>query len=194
MATEIQPSEPADGEPDAAVVERFLAGDSRAFDEIVARHQRAVYLAARRLLGSHADADEAAQRTFVRAWRSLRGFRGEASLRTWLMRIMLNVTRTLRAERVSGEGPLADATEAVAPGRRPDERIGSGQLGGLLRAAVATLPPRQREVVALKVFSDMTHREVAGLLGLSEGAVKAHLHQAVANLRRRLARHAGGRV
>lgn len=170
---------------DAALVERFREGDSRAFDEIVARHKRSVYLTARRLLGRHEDADEAAQMTFVRAWKSLHGFRGEASLRTWLVRIVVNVAKSLRAAgRV--HGTLDDVPEPVARDVRADSLLSLDESRAWVRRAVAELPPRQREVVVLKVFSEMTHREVAAALGLSEGAVKAHLHQAVGNLRRGL--------
>ena len=83
------------------------------------------------------------------------------------------------------------------PAERADDGIGRSSARARVRRAVAGLPPRQREVVVLKVFSEMTHREVAAALGLSEGAVKAHLHQAVANLRRRMAvpgAEAGGRT
>ncbi len=172
-------------EADAALVDRFREGDSGAFDEIVARHKRSVYLTARRLLGSHEDADEAAQMTFVRAWKSLDGFRGEASLKTWLVRIVVNVAKSMRTG-VREHGTLDQAPEPVAPGTGADGRVTLDEARASVRRAVASLPPRQREVVVLKVFSDMTHREVASVLGLSEGAVKAHLHQAVANLRRRM--------
>ncbi len=180
------------GETDVRLVERTRAGDTGAFDEIVARHKRAVYSAARRLLGSHEDADEAAQIAFVRAWRALDGFRGDSSLRTWLVRIVLNVSKSLRTR-----APVLDGLEGQE--QLADTRAGSDDLlrrkesGEWVRGAVDRLPPRQREVVMLKVFSEMTHREVAGILGLTEGAVKAHLHQAVSNLRRRMVGPTAGR-
>jgi RNA polymerase sigma-70 factor (ECF subfamily) len=180
------------GETDLRLVERTRAGDTGAFDEIVARHKRAVYSAARRLLGSHEDADEAAQIAFVRAWRALDGFRGDSSLRTWLVRIVLNVSKSLRTR-----APVLDGLEGQE--QLADTRAGSDDLlrrkesGEWVRSAVDRLPPRQREVVMLKVFSEMTHREVAGVLGLTEGAVKAHLHQAVSNLRRRMVGSTAGR-
>ena len=191
METAVQPER--SGNTDARLVERTRAGDVRAFDEIVARHKRAVYSTARRLLGSHEDADEAAQIAFVRAWQALDGFRGESSLRTWLVRIVLNVSKNLRArarplDGLEGQEQLAD-TRAGS-----DELLRRRELRARVRRAVDRLPPRQREVVILKVFSEMTHREVAEILELSVGAVKAHLHQAVSNLRRRMTGAvAGGR-
>jgi len=191
VETAVQPER--SGNTDARLVERTRAGDVRAFDEIVARHKRAVYSTARRLLGSHEDADEAAQIAFVRAWQALDGFRGESSLRTWLVRIVLNVSKSLRArarplDGLEGQEQLAD-TRAGS-----DELLRRRELRARVRRAVDRLPPRQREVVILKVFSEMTHREVAEILELSVGAVKAHLHQAVSNLRRRMTGAvAGGR-
>ena len=168
---------------EAALVERFRRGEEAALDDIMARHRRPVYLMARRLLGNHEDADEAAQLTFVRAWRSRDRFRGDAALRTWLTRIVLNVAKSMRTGRARVESVELD--ESLADGADPaDERLGLEQARQRVRRAVADLPPRQREVVVLKVFSEMTYREVAEVMDLSEGAVKAHLHQAVSNLRR----------
>jgi len=174
------------GDSDETLVERARRGDGRAFDEIVSRHKRAVYSTARRLLGSHEDADEAAQMAFVRAWRALGGFRGDSSLGTWLVRIVLNVSKSLRARAPAPDG-LEGQEQLVDTGAGADELLRQRESRSRVRRAVDRLPPRQREVVMLKVFSEMTHREVARILGLSEGAVKAHLHQAVSNLRRRMA-------
>ena len=170
---------------DGRLLERLRGGDPAAFEEIVVAHRSAVYRVARRVLGNHEDADEAAQMTFVRAWKALSRFRGDASLATWLIRIALNVSRSLRASRkpveCMGEAErIPDATEAS------DTALGRDEERRRLRRAVAKLPPRQREVVILKVFSEMTYGDVAAVMQLSEGTVKAHLHQAVANLRRRM--------
>ncbi len=168
---------------DADLVRRFLDGDAAAFDEIVLRHRGIVYAVARRLLRSHDDADEATQAAFVRAWRGLRRFRGDAALRTWLVRIVINVARTMRSATVREDGHEA-IEDRRDPGESSESALGRRQERLMVRRAVAGLPPRQREVVVLKVFSEMTYAEVATVMDLSEGAVKAHLHQAVANLRR----------
>lgn len=180
---------PAPSIDDANLIERFRAGDDTAFEEIVTRHRRAVYLMALRLLRRHEDADEAAQLTFVRAWKSRRQFRGDSAIRTWLIRIGLNVARTMQ----SGKRPM-EAPEVLD--RMPDrsegseERLGREELRRRVRRSVSDLPPRQREAVLLKVFSELTYREVAEAMQLSEGTVKAHLHQAVSNLRRWFAERA----
>jgi RNA polymerase sigma-70 factor (ECF subfamily) len=170
--------------------ELLRSGDAAAFERIVRENRRAVYLMARRVLGDHDSADEAAQVAFVRAWQGRRKFRGASSVRTWLIRIALNVARSMRGSRRGGETP--HGFEAI-PDRSPgsEERVRRRQLRERVRRAVAALPDRQREAVLLKVFSDLTCKETAEIMGLSEGAVKAHLHQAVGNLRRIMRAAAG---
>jgi len=181
VETAIQPV--PDSDDDARLVERFRRGETGAFEEIVARHKRTVYLTALRLLSTHEDADEAAQLAFVRAWKSLAGFRGESALRTWLVSIVLNVAKSMLAARRPHQA-LEELGDPPSPEAGSEDRARLRQAGARVRRAVAALPPRQREVVVLKVFSEMTHREIADVLGLSVGTVKACLHQAVANLRR----------
>lgn len=176
---------------DALLVDRCLEGDRAAFDALVLRHRGAVMAVARRLLRSPADAEDAAQETFVRAWRSLKTWRRDAPLRAWLLTIAVNACRT-QGGRLRPMDSLEDAPEPADPRPPADGSVERDAARQAVRGAVAALPPRQREVVLLKVFSDMTHEDVAGAMGLSVGAVKAHLHQAVANLRRRLASSEGG--
>jgi RNA polymerase sigma-70 factor (ECF subfamily) len=175
---------------DADLLARFRAGDASSFDGIVRNHRSDLYRVALRILGRHERADEAVQEAFLRAWRALDRFRGEAALKTWLTRIVINVSRTmLRPDREMDELP---SDEAVRDPSEDAEAVASRvQARGRVRAAVAGLPPRQREVVWLKVFCEMTHGEVASAMGITEGAAKAHLHQAVANLRRRMAGNQG---
>ena len=89
----------SDSEVERRLLERFRGGDGTAFDDRVVLHREAVYRVARRIVGEHAQADEVAQETFVRAWKALPGFRGEARLATWLVRIAINVARSAGAER-----------------------------------------------------------------------------------------------
>ena len=177
---------------DARIVDRCLRGDRGAFAVLVKEHRAAVMTVACRLLGSRADAEDAAQETFVRAWRSLGSWRRDAPLRGWLLAIAVNVCRSHGARR-PGHGPLEEAPEPGDLRPPADGGLVADEARRAVRGAVDGLPPRQREVVLLKVFSELTHEDVAGAMGLSVGAVKAHLHQAVANLRRRLAAAERGR-
>jgi RNA polymerase sigma-70 factor, ECF subfamily len=184
--------EPCDPEVERRLLERFRGGDASAFDELVLLHREAVYRVARRIVGAHAQADEVAQETFVRAWRALPGFRGEARLATWLVRIAINVSRSVGVEGRRSVA-LGEADGVPDPAEGADAGLLRRATRKRIRRAVRDLPPRQREVVALKVFSEMTYEDVASAMGLTVGAVKAHLHQAVAGLRRRLADGEGTR-
>jgi len=168
---------------EAALVKLARNGDGAAFDAIVRGHRSSVFAVARRMLGSVDEAEEVAQETFLRAWRSLASFRGEASLRTWLLRIAINVSRSAVARHRATEA-LDELPEPESLDPAPDRTADLDRARRAVRAAVAKLPPRQREVVALKIFSDMTYGDVATAMDLTTGAVKAHLHQAVVNLRR----------
>lgn len=165
--------------------ESWRAADGETFERVLLENRRTVYLIALRLLGGHDEADEATQIAFLRAWQARGKFRGASSVRTWLVRIVLNVAKSMRAARgrVAGPADLSDLADA-APGG--EERLRLRQVRGRVRRAVSALPERQREVVLLRVFSELSCRETAEVMGLSEGAVKAHLHQAVGNLRRLL--------
>jgi RNA polymerase sigma-70 factor (ECF subfamily) len=155
---------------EAALVRRARAGDRAAFDAIVVAHGSFVFAVARRMLGSVEVAEEVARETFLRAWRSLRSLHGDTALRIWLVRIALDALDDVAGTETWGTAP------AAGPWEEQQRRA--------VRSALAKLPPRQREAVVLKVLSAMTYEDVAAAMQLSEGAVKAHLHQAVANLRR----------
>lgn len=167
-----------------------MSRDVPDFDEIVRAHRQMVYRVALRIVRTHEEADEVTQETFVRAWRALPGFRGEARISTWLVRIAIHAARERRRAPLAVV-PLDAAERVVDPAEGPEAAWERRTDRARIRTAVRSLPPRQREVVALKVFSDMTYEEVAKTLDLTVGAVKAHLHQAVGNLRRRLAEDAG---
>jgi len=170
---------------DERLVARFLQGDESAFDELVVRHRQGVYRLAYRLLGSHEDADDVAQEAFLRAYRGLRGFRGEATFRTWLTRIAINLALGARRGRTPSV-PL----EAV-PERRHDANGPDTALKQQVRRAVGGLPRRQRQVLVLKVYEGMKFTEIAQVAGMSIGTAKATFFQAVRNLRSRLAPPAG---
>jgi RNA polymerase sigma-70 factor (ECF subfamily) len=165
--------------------ERFRNGEAASFDEAVTLYRKDLYATAYRILGTHEEADEAAQEAFLRAWRSMTRFRGDASLKTWLVRIVINVSKSILARKKEAT-PLSPEIELPDRSEGSEEKAIRRQTGERVRNAVRTLPPRQREVVWMKVFSELKYRDVAAAMGLSEGAVKAHLHQAVANLRRRM--------
>ncbi len=169
---------------DQALVDAVLAGEATAFDEIVERHRRSVYQVCFRFVNNHEDASDLAQETFVRAWKGLRNFKGESALSTWLYRIAVNVClNRVTAKRVATEPLESDRfidTKAEAPGTRliREERAEA------VRRAITQLPDKQRATLILRAYHEMSHQEIADVLGSSVGAVKANFFHALANLKK----------
>jgi len=182
------PSEERSQVSDARLVSRFVAGEEKAFDEIVRRYQERVFSFAFRMLQDFDQADDVAQETFVRAYQKLGRFRGDSTLFTWLYRIAYNLSiNCLRKKKlwsfISGFGAGADSPmdEIPAP-RGPEEELNAYELRLQVDAAIGTLPSRQRSIFVLRHFQELSHRQIAGILGCSEGAVRAGYFHAVKKL------------
>ena len=180
------------GTSDERLVERAVSGDAEAFGEIVRRWERRIYALAYGILGREDEARDAAQETFVAAYRNLSNFRGEAKVSSWLHRIAVNqcVTRQRRA-RVRGETSLEAEEEDgraqfASAGDPPTRAAESRQRAEAVRRAVAALPQELREVVVLKEFEDLTFQEIADALGVPLSTVKSRLYTALKQLRMRL--------
>ena len=171
---------------DQALVEACLAGHRDAFAPIVQRYQRQVYHVCYRFTGNHADAADLAQDVFVRAYRGLRGFKGASSIHTWLYRIAVNVCLNRVSVKTPRSTPLG-GRDVDAGIEMPDSALERGERAARVRAAILRLPPKQRATLILRVYHDLTHQEIAGILGSSVGAVKANFFHALANLRKLLA-------
>ncbi len=176
---------------ETALVEACLAGRTGAFDVIVERHRRAVYQLCYRFVSNHEDASDLSQDVFLRAYRGLRGFRGTSSLATWLYRIGVNVC----LNRVTLKTPQ---TESIDERQHVDtraesgpERLLRGERAGRVRAAIAQLPRKQRATLILRVYQEMSHQEIANVLGSSVGAVKANFFHALGNLKKLLGTEIG---
>jgi len=169
-----------------ALVRACLEGRAGAFDVLVARHSRAVYRLCYRFLGSHADAADAAQEVFLRAFRALPQFKGESSIGTWLYRIGVNLCLNRRGLKTLPTEPLDDRDPRAA--HEPDAmaRLLEEERASRVRSAIAQLPDRQRAALILRVYHDLSHQEIARVLGSSEGAVKANFFHALRNLRKLL--------
>lgn len=172
-----------------ALVEACLAQQAGAFDLIVERHRRSVYQLCYRFVSNHEDASDLSQDVFLRAYRGLRGFRGQSSLATWLYRIGVNVC----LNRVSAKDALGKLTEPIeerqfidACAESPSERMLKDERGARVRAAIAQLPRKQRATLILRTYHDMSHQEIADVLGSSVGAVKANFFHALVNLKKLL--------
>jgi len=177
-------------EDDRADVEASRTGDREAFDRIVERYQRDVYRLCYRYVNNHHDASDLAQEVFLKAYKAVGRFRGESALSTWLYRIAVNTCLNFRAVRRLPSEPLehdvADAARGAA------DRLEEDELSAQVREAVSRLPEKQRATLILKIYHDLTHEEVARILGSSVGTVKANLFHALANLRKAMGREKAG--
>lgn len=160
---------------DAADVKLAAAGDTRAFERLYRRHVARVHSLARRMLGGAADADEATQEVFVRAWRKLDTFRGDSAFGTWLHRIAITVILAHRksASRLAARIATDEFAVAAAAQRpvRTDLRVD-------VEAAIEMLPDGAREVFVLYDVEGYRHEEIARRLGISVGTSKSQLHRA----------------
>jgi RNA polymerase sigma-70 factor (ECF subfamily) len=171
---------------DRALVTAFRAGSRRAFDVIVMRHQRHVYQLCYRFVGNHEDAADLAQDVFVRAFKGLHRFKGDAALSTWLYRVGVNVCLNRVTARRPAIEPLLETHPAGDGSDTTFEQVARRERAAALRQAIRGLPPKQRATVVLRIYQDLSHEQIARVLGSSVGAVKANFFHALGNLRRAL--------
>jgi RNA polymerase sigma-70 factor (ECF subfamily) len=168
----------AESDPDGALVERSQAGDDQALRALYQRHRVRLYTMAVRLTGNRSDAEDIVQETFVKAWRSLSAFRGEASFGTWLYRIALNLCRDLHRRRRPTEPEAEVATPPVST---------DGIARRRLAQALSELSHGYREVLVLHDVMELNHGEIAEILGVDIGTSKSQLHKARSKMRTHMA-------
>ena len=164
-------------------------GDPDAFDQLVARHQSAVYRAALAALRVREDAEEVAQDTFIRAWNALGRFRGESSFRTWLLRIAWNRAISKRrgiAGWLRRATPIADVAEPAAPGGQ-HASVNSAELQAHAMRAIQALSPKLRDALLLVQSGEYQYDEIARMLGIPAGTVKWRVSEARRKVRGKLA-------
>ncbi len=172
---------------EADLVSACLRDQNGAFDVIVERHRRAVYQLCYRFVGNHEDASDLAQDVFLRAFRGLRNFGGRSSLATWLYRIAVNVSLNRVGAKKPQSEPIDARQHVDTRTESPSERLIGAERDARVRAAIAQLPRKQRVALILRMYHEMSHQEIADMVGSSVGAVKANVFHALQNLKKRLA-------
>jgi len=180
---------------DEELVTRSIGGDPDSFNQLVLRWERPIYALAYRVIGREEDARDVCQETFLRAFRALNGFRGQAKFSSWLYRIALNLCRDwVRRERRT---PVVQAPEdldalELSAVREPtasiDDLVARRELTRIVERAMAKLPDDQRTAIILKEYHELTFQEIADLVGCPLSTVKTRLYQGLAVLRRELAK------
>jgi RNA polymerase sigma-70 factor (ECF subfamily) len=175
---------------DDELVRLARAGDTGAFDQLVVRHQAAVFRATLAALRAREDAEEAAQDALVRAWRNLDGFRGQSSFRTWLLSIAWNRAisrRRLLTTWFARRRPLTDADGVATGAAGPFEALGQRDLAQQVAAAIDQLSPKLRDALLLAQSGEYGYDEVAAMLNVPVGTVKWRVSDARRRVKDRLA-------
>jgi RNA polymerase sigma-70 factor, ECF subfamily len=184
------------GGREAALIRRCAARDEDACAELVTEHQRMVYQLSLNLLGDHNEALDLSQEVFLRVFRTLPGFRGQSTLRTWIYRIVVNQARNRqrfwrrrhRAQQVSLDEHIRDHGELPArgDGGAPDRLLGQKQLAERIRTALDQLPFDQKTALVLREIDGLSYEEIGFSLGIAAGTVKSRLARAREALRGQL--------
>ncbi len=182
-------------EHDARLMQRMRdAQDEHALRELIERYQGPVYTMAYRMLGNAADAEDVAQRTFIRVWKAAPTYRADARVSTWLFTIVKNlVFNETRRRRRKPTSSLEEGTEqglphpGSPPAQAPDATLAHKELEHVVEKALSELSPKARMAVQLRRFEDMGYEDIAAVLGMSVSATKSLLFRARRELRSLLA-------
>jgi RNA polymerase sigma-70 factor (ECF subfamily) len=171
---------------EATLIARARDGDRSAFDELVRSTYADTYTLAYRLTGNEDDANDVVQEAYLRAYRAMKKFRGDAQFSTWLYRITANAATSFlssrskrRHEELTDDAPYADERPAIDPQAQAD----NAALRHELQESLRELPPKLRAVVVLRDIYDLPHEDIARELGISQSAAKVRLHRARKKLR-----------
>jgi RNA polymerase sigma-70 factor, ECF subfamily len=182
---------------DAALAVRAAGGDNMAFERIMRRHNRLLFRTARSILKSDAEAEDALQEGYLKAWRAIGNFRSDARLSTWLVRIVINEALgrlrrrnahllPLDATMIADSGLEDDVTEASSDDR-PDRAAMRSEIRALMESRIDALPEAFRTVFILRAVEELSVEEVSAALGLPDATVRTRFFRARGLLRESLA-------
>ena len=181
---------------DEELVARATGGDLESFNQLVGRWERPIYALAYRTLGREEDARDVVQEAFLRAFRGLKGFKGQAKFSSWLYRITLNLCRdwmrkARRAPMIQvpeSEDGLDMAEQMPSTAESVEDLVERSQMSAAVAKAMAELPEEQRIAIVMKEYHGLTFQEIADALDCPLSTVKTRLYQGLSVLRRRLER------
>jgi RNA polymerase sigma-70 factor (ECF subfamily) len=178
---------------DEELVARSIDGDTDSFNQLVLRWERPIFALAYRVIGREEEARDVVQETFLRAFRGIKNFRGQAKFSSWVYRIALNLCRDwIRRERrapiqATPEGvDLVELAAEQGPVESIETLVARHDLSKIVEQAMALLPDEQRTAIILKEYHGMTFQEIADLQGCPLSTVKTRLYQGLTGLRRHL--------
>jgi RNA polymerase sigma-70 factor (ECF subfamily) len=185
---------------DEELVAGSISGDVDAFNQLVVRWERPIYALAYRVLGREEDARDVVQESFLRAYRALPGFKGQAKFSSWLYRITLNLCRDwIRRRHRTPELQAPEGVDVIelaaeqGPTESVEDLVGRKDLSRRVARAMEVLSEDQRTAIILKEYEGLTFQEISDLLGVPLSTVKTRLYQGLTVLRRELARESSAR-
>jgi RNA polymerase sigma-70 factor, ECF subfamily len=185
---------------DEELVERSIGGDLDSFNQLVTRWERPIYALAYRVLGREEDARDVSQEAFLRAFRALPGFKGQAKFSSWLYRITLNLCRDwIRRRNRSRELQAPEGIDVIelaaeqGPTESVEDLVSRKDLTRRVAVAMQALSEDQRTTIVLKEYEGLTFQEISDLLGVPLSTVKTRLYQGLTVLRRELEKESSAR-
>lgn len=170
---------------DYEIIYRITHGEPDLFEVLIRRYQKRLYALAWRMLHNRADAEDAVQEALMKAYKGLKRFRGDARFSTWVYRITVNLILNRLRKGARFRRTDLDLSH-MESSSNPVEYSSKLKLRKAVAEAIEELPPRQRAIFQLRYQEERPHKEIAEILGISEGASKAAYHHAVAKLRNSL--------
>src|SRR4030088_2079826 len=181
---------------DEELVAKSIRGDADSFNELVLRWERPIYALAYRTIGREEDARDVCQETFLRAFRALPGFRGQAKFSSWLYRIALNLCRDWMGRQrrtpgvqAPGDMDILELAGGGGPSESIEDLVSRHDQTRIVERVMALLPEEQRTAIVLKEYHGLTFQEIADLVGCPLSTVKTRLYQGLTVLRRELAKN-----
>jgi RNA polymerase sigma factor (sigma-70 family) len=173
-----------DPRKDLELIREFQAGREQAFNELVLRHRRGVFVTAAGMLGDDQDADDIAQEVFIKAYTSLNEFRADSAFYTWLYRITVNLClNRIRSRKTRSFFGLESVEQTLPSVQSADSSVEMSEFNLRARKAILELPEKQRIVFILRHFHELPHAEIAEIVGREVGTCKANYFQAIRKLR-----------
>jgi RNA polymerase sigma-70 factor (ECF subfamily) len=195
-------------EPEQRLIERLIARDERAFNELMRMYERRIFALVLRMLGNRAEAEDLAQEVFVQVFKAIGTFRGDSKLSTWMYRIAINLcknrTKYLRVRHTDEQDELEAVAERVPMGEvkranvgqveRPDEMMAGRQVERIVQEAIAKLEPSFRECLVLRDVEELSYEEIGEITGLPPGTVKSRIHRARGQLKELVEKELGEKI
>jgi RNA polymerase sigma-70 factor (ECF subfamily) len=168
---------------DDQLVERVKKGDTKAFEELVIRHQKSIYYFVLRLLKNPLDAEDTVQRIFLLAYQNIKGFRADSTFKTWIYRIGINQCHNYFRQNKNREFISVDDIPVTDSKADPEEDVSDRERLSYLQKAVERLPYKQRMVVTLRIYQELSFEEIGTTLNIGTNSAKVNFHHALEKLK-----------